>query len=260
VPGLLDLLRRRLTPAVIATLLPLAVVGVVGRFLSWRYQAGLREDRALMAHTWEVIAATAAVLTAALDAETGQRGYVLTGDAAFLAPYDDALSSLPRRSDELAALVGDNPDQQGRVGRLRDALDRKSAELAEGVGLRRDGNAAAAAALVANSAGKRIMDEARGGGRPRRRGTLAPGRTHGMGTGAGAMGGSSRVGHLAPLHRRPRAGGRRGAALRFEEATLSAGCYPRPANCRFSSRDSTRTTGHSSTKYATAAATIGVAL
>lgn len=50
------------------------------------------------------------VLLDLLDAETGQRGFLLTGDRAFLAPYDLAVASLPARLSTLAELAG--PDQQ----------------------------------------------------------------------------------------------------------------------------------------------------
>ena len=50
------------------------------------------------------------------DAETGQRGFVITGDRHYLAPYDAAQASVGRQLERLGGLTGEMPDQHARVG------------------------------------------------------------------------------------------------------------------------------------------------
>ena len=52
-------------------------------------------------------------------AESGQRGYLLTGHDIYLAPYDNAVMALPESLDRMATIVADNPQQQEAVGALR---------------------------------------------------------------------------------------------------------------------------------------------
>lgn len=146
---------------VLATLLPLLVVGIAGSGLSWQYQAALRRDRELVAHTWQVIAATDDLVAAATNAETGQRGYVITGDPAFLAPYEQARTRLPGLAARARDLLIDNPSQLARLDRLLALLTGKLHELAAGIALRREQGFEAARALVAGGAGRDAMDAAR---------------------------------------------------------------------------------------------------
>lgn len=62
------------------TALPLSVVVVIGALLSIRSHYLLRHDRELVDHSFEVIRAADQVLIGSLDAETGQRGFVITAD------------------------------------------------------------------------------------------------------------------------------------------------------------------------------------
>ncbi|HET8630057.1 MAG TPA: CHASE3 domain-containing protein [Thermomicrobiales bacterium] len=83
---------------------------------------------ALVAHTLEVRAALSDVTIQLLDAETGVRGYLLTGQAADLAPYDQARAALPASLARVAGLVQDNPAQGARLQRV-EALTARRLEL-----------------------------------------------------------------------------------------------------------------------------------
>ncbi len=112
-------------------------------------------------HTHQVLEQLEASLSQVKDAETGQRGYLLTGQDAYLEPYDAALRSIPASLDRLSGLTADNPRQQSRVQALRSLVGGKLAELNRIIDLRRTRGAADALAAVATGRGKQIMDRIR---------------------------------------------------------------------------------------------------
>ena len=73
----------------------------------------------LLVHTEQVLARIEAVLARSVEAETGTRGFLLTGDRHFLEPFDEAERALPGQLDDLATLTADNSRQQQRVELLR---------------------------------------------------------------------------------------------------------------------------------------------
>ncbi len=101
------------------------------------------------------------LLSTLQDAETGQRGYLLTGRDEYLQPYEAARARLGPELDQVAADPGLDPEMQASVGTLRRLAAAKMAELAETVRLRQAGDPAAALALVQTNAGKATMDEIR---------------------------------------------------------------------------------------------------
>lgn len=97
-----------------------------------------------------------------LDAETGQRGYLLTGDAQYLRPYYRAASLLDAQLAQLSQeLDGEDEAQRERLARLEPVVRRKLGELAESIAVRLDQGADAARALVARNTGIADMDEIR---------------------------------------------------------------------------------------------------
>ena len=95
------------------------------------------------------------------DAETGQRGYLLTGREAYLAPFLDAKHVLPGEFSGLAALIGDDPAERSRLETLKALASEKIGELNETVELRRAGQADAAMNFVLTDRGKNTMDRIR---------------------------------------------------------------------------------------------------
>ena len=119
------------------------------------------------AHTEEVIRerdlrmVTGVIQIALLDAETGQRGYVLTGEDRYLAPYTDSLPIIRQGLATLSALYlqQDKPDE--RLVQLKAAIEAKLSELAETIDLTRTGRRDEALALVKTDRGKASMDRTR---------------------------------------------------------------------------------------------------
>ena len=112
-------------------------------------------------HTREVVAQLERAASTLKDAETGQRGYLLTGKDEYLKPYVDASNGLDKELDRLFALTADNPEQQARLAELRRIAGEKIAELGRTVALMRKGDRDAALAVVQTDRGQRLMDRAR---------------------------------------------------------------------------------------------------
>jgi signal transduction histidine kinase len=137
----------------VATLALLATLAIA-LYTSHRFATSTaRVERAML-----VKVAVANLAGALLQAELGQRGYVLTGGAEYLASYDAAAPRALAQVDRLRELTGDNPTQRGLVvdvGRLvGSALD----ELKRGVVLRGRGDRTAAAVLVEGEGALRSME------------------------------------------------------------------------------------------------------
>ncbi|MBU2093267.1 MAG: response regulator [Alphaproteobacteria bacterium] len=121
----------------------------------------LRANDQNIRHTHEVIIALNEMLSTTQDAETGQRGYLLTGNEGYLAPYEDAVARLGGRLDAIAALTRDNPAQQANLVLLRRHVDAKLAELNQTIELRKTSGVEAALAVVNTNRGKIEMDAVR---------------------------------------------------------------------------------------------------
>ena len=95
------------------------------------------------------------------DAETGQRGYLLTAEPAYLEPFRQGTLDAPARIDELRQLTADNPSRQQILAEVAGLIAAQSAELADTVARVRAGDMAGAVALVRTGAGKGFMDAIR---------------------------------------------------------------------------------------------------
>src|SRR6267378_3833942 len=101
------------------------------------------------------------VVARLVDAETGQRGYLLTGDDAYLEPYREAIKNLDQVMGQLKVLTAGNPRQQERLQALEPLIERKLAILQRTIDLRRKEGFEAANKLVLEGQGKEWMDQIR---------------------------------------------------------------------------------------------------
>src|SRR5208282_826050 len=129
--------------------------------LSYRNTRQLDDDARWVAHTEEVRGELNVVLRTLVDAETGYRGFVVTGKDDLLEPYTAAVATLPERMAQLKSLTSDNAAQQDRIKTLEDLSGARLANITEGIALRRQKGFAAAQAFVATEEGKRRMDACR---------------------------------------------------------------------------------------------------
>ncbi|MFA0698884.1 CHASE3 domain-containing protein, partial [Vibrio sp. 10N.222.49.C9] len=81
-------------------------------------------------HTNEVMQTSGDLLNAISDAETGQRGYLLTGQSYYLEPYFRSRDEIKSIWGDLKSLTSDNPQQQELLDELVEDIDSKLEELA----------------------------------------------------------------------------------------------------------------------------------
>jgi signal transduction histidine kinase len=126
------------------------------------YWAGLRliRLRALAAPHRDVIVQAERLLSALEDAETGQRGFVITGDGRYLDPYESARSRLQGEIDRLRELKNATVPIR-ELDAIQALVRTKLDELGETIALRRSGGFEAAAARLQQGAGKETMDDLR---------------------------------------------------------------------------------------------------
>ena len=93
------------------------------------------------------------------DMESGERGYVVTGDESFLAPYQLAKPQLGVQLDDLIHMTADNPVQTDRLKRVRSLQTAWELYAQQIIDLRREGGDATA--VVKSSAAKQLSDRVR---------------------------------------------------------------------------------------------------
>ena len=95
------------------------------------------------------------------DAETGQRGYLLTHDESYLEPYNKALRSAPDEFQTLRQLTSDNAEEQKNLDQMEPLVSAKFDELAQTVALEKKLEHPGAIKIVMNDFGKSTMDQIR---------------------------------------------------------------------------------------------------
>ncbi|MGL4465550.1 MAG: CHASE3 domain-containing protein, partial [Planctomycetia bacterium] len=119
----------------------------------------LAENDRKVARTHQVLTQIETVLSTLVDAESNQRAYVLTGEAEFLDPYDDAVATIDRQVWELRQLTADDADQQERVSVLRASIAENLAEMRRTIARRQAGETRPAVDDAFSGDGRRRMDD-----------------------------------------------------------------------------------------------------
>ena len=139
----------------------IAVFFIISGTVSYLNIRTLNRDAAAVTHTHEVLLGLNQILSSMKDAETGQRGYVLTGEESYLDPYSAALTSVEEQVLKVEQETADNPDQQRRIAPLKSHIAAKLNELTETIKLRRTSGFQAALEVVLTNRGKADMDAVR---------------------------------------------------------------------------------------------------
>jgi signal transduction histidine kinase/CheY-like chemotaxis protein/CHASE3 domain sensor protein len=148
---------RRTSLALVVVVIFFVVTGV----LAYQNVRSIRDNNQKVIHSQQTVTALSEILSAAQDAETGQRGFLLTGNDRYLEPYRAALASAGPRLDAVREGVKDNAAQQARLKALTIRFNDKLAELKETIELRRTQGMDAAVTVVNSDRGKAAMDAIR---------------------------------------------------------------------------------------------------
>ena len=141
----------------------LAVVAILLITLFTYRSLRVREESVRrITETMEVLQQLEMTLSSVQDAETGQRGFLLTGEDRYLDPYTTAKGALPGELARLRALLVDEETQQPRLTALDGLVKQKLDELAETITAKRSADSRRAAlAIVYTDRGKVVMDRIR---------------------------------------------------------------------------------------------------
>lgn len=131
-------------------------------FLTAHFSARLDVERQSMLRAFEVIDTARELLSLAQDAETGQRGFIITQRPSYLEPYRSSVAMIDSRLATLRKLTTDDGPQAQRVAELERALDAKLDELSVTLDLNGRGRPSDAQAVIMSDQGKVAMDGVRG--------------------------------------------------------------------------------------------------
>jgi two-component sensor histidine kinase/CHASE3 domain sensor protein len=143
--------------AIVASLL-LVLAGVTASMFLLR---SMDSQLVEMSDNYEVRKQARELMLAIVDAETGQRGYIISRDQAYLAPYNAAIGRLSSTYEALVGLVRNSPSQLAQLESIVPDLDAKRAEMAGTVELMGEGRVSDAVAMVRSDTGLELMDRLR---------------------------------------------------------------------------------------------------
>jgi len=155
-------MKRRSTEILISgALVAVLLVVCLNAWLALRSVEILGTSQYWVSHTWQAINSLERVMSSMKDAETGNRGYLLTGDPDYLEPYTRASRDLPAEINDTQKLTIDNPSQQARFPEMRAVVEQRMNLLEQGIDERRAGNRDTLRLLVLSGTGKTEMDHLR---------------------------------------------------------------------------------------------------
>ena len=134
---------------------------VLGTWLSRRELKNIIRNDDDVIHSYDVLDSLSDTISLMKDAETGERGYLITGSEIYLQPYEEAVSSINQHVQQLKTLTAGDPVAAPLVALLAEHIATKLSELSESINLRRRVSFEAAQALVLTEEGKRTMDAIR---------------------------------------------------------------------------------------------------
>jgi methyl-accepting chemotaxis protein len=140
---------------------PVVAVMILSGAVSFGYNHMLRGSAKAVDHTFLVLSKIDATLLRLQDAETGQRGFIITGTDDYLAPFVAAEDQAFRELSDLDGLISDNAEQKSRIATLRKLVDAKFEELRQTIEARRRDGFKTARLSVVGSSGKELMDRMR---------------------------------------------------------------------------------------------------
>lgn len=144
----------------IAIALMLALLLGIG-FVAYRSSTEFMASSTQVIHSREVRGSLQRILSLVEEIETGQRGYIITGDDAFLEPYQRAMERIEERLMHGKTLTADEPQLRAQIDTLTGLVNSRIAFAAESIELRRSRGFAAARDLLLSGKGHQDMERIR---------------------------------------------------------------------------------------------------
>lgn len=149
---------------------------LLAAFVFWRQEEAIKQAKALVRHSYEVRGHIRLLFGSLMDAETGQRGYLVTGNEEYLRPYEEAIRDVPDSSlkgvstkrgsilQELAIIrqmTMDNPTQQSNLDELDETVKKLLDYMANTIQAKRNPDIKTSAPKIDLYYGKELMNQAR---------------------------------------------------------------------------------------------------
>lgn len=136
----------------------IALLGIVTASMWLGYTSQINFENSVLAR--DIRSAAAELRNGLQAAESSQRGYQITKNEIYLAPFSAAKASSVRQLQKLQGLMENNRDMQPAMARLKDIVSTKLNELDKIVSFNRGGDDKSGLAIITTNSGKRLMDEA----------------------------------------------------------------------------------------------------
>src|SRR5215469_13905636 len=137
-PDLSRINRHTLTPVLVAGFVTIIAVLIVAGVIGAVNLRNVYDTSDAVAHTNAAKAALQQLLATLIDAETGERGFIIVGEPTYLEPYDRAIRAIPTDLSQVRALTADNGDQQADLDQLSTLTEVRLEELATGIRKRQE--------------------------------------------------------------------------------------------------------------------------
>src|ERR1700755_2578770 len=147
-------LERKLPYILLFVLLMMLLIA----YVSYRNTRALEEAVKWERHTQEVLLKLDETMIAMLDTETGMRGFFITGDEAYLQPFEQGRSVVSSDLADLRQLTSDNPDQQKRLEELESTTTSHIVAAAKNIGAKKSNEPSAINQAFSSTQGKQLMD------------------------------------------------------------------------------------------------------
>ena len=157
----LKMIETYVNPRIVLALFLAAAVPISANVIAERSAQKAVAAQQVASQTETLIASLEKLRVAYVDAETGQRGYLLTNREEYLEPYYDARATASREMARLESITGQSPDEKRRLAEIKRLESLKFAELDQTIELKRQGRTALALAIVNSDVGKQHMDAIR---------------------------------------------------------------------------------------------------
>lgn len=139
----------------------LLLVLIANAFITRRQLAVQVKNQSWVLQSRQVLFELSQIESLLKDAETGQRGFLYTGQPRYLQPYYAGVTQVEPHLRNLSRLTADDPRQQANISHLRTLTQEKLSELAQTIGLYQSGQTEQAKALVLSDYGLATMDKIR---------------------------------------------------------------------------------------------------